>query len=116
MEYIFCALFSEASDLFIMHYKSVSHESHNGCMKIDKNDPGINHKDAEDAYPGPSDFSKRVDDRSSRTESDAERPKYHLNNYIGFQDMGNKIFFSLQHFPKMIMNVTPGMNNQNETD
>ena len=104
-------LFSETSNFFITDYKSVSHDCHNGCMKADKNDSGVNHKEAENTNPRPSDFRKRIDIRSSRTENDGERPEYHLNNYVNFQDMRNKIFFALQHFPKMIMNVTPDMNN-----
>ena len=81
-------------------------------MKVDKNNSGIKHKKAENTEPGPNDFRKRINKRSRRAKNDAERPEYHLNNYVGFQDGRNKIFFSLQNFPKMIMNVAPGNDNK----
>ena len=69
-------------------------------MKVDENNCGIHHKEAEDTEPGPSDFRKRINEKRRRTDSGGERPKYHLNNYVSFQDMRNKILFFFATFSK----------------
>ena len=117
MKDIFYALFSEASNFFIMDYENVSHNAHNSCVKRNKNKTWIHEKEAENTKPGPNDFRKRINKISSGSDSDEERPKYHLNNYVSLQDTRNEIFsFSLQHFPEMIMNEAPGKNNKQMND